>query len=176
MNSPFSKMILFHRLKYSFCSFWSLLSLTTSLGPSSRLSQRRNLASSAMMVRMSSSRPALINRWASERKQSFMYMINCYELSFFINVKGCASNQTLLCLINMVCARACERSGVTLSSILHCACALLKSLTAKANTPLMIRSRSPVNQIPLRSRPTLNVSSRPVFSPFIMKLLNKCHN
>ncbi len=45
-----------------------------------------------------------------------------------------------------------ERSSVTLSSILRfVGVRSAQSLTAKANSPLMFRSRSPVNQIPLRS-------------------------
>ncbi len=38
-----------------------------------------------------------------------------------------------------------------------------------ANVPLMLKSRSDPAFI-------LNVSSRPIFSPFVMKLLNKCLN
>ncbi len=44
-------------------------------------------------------------------------------------------------------------SGVSLSSIFRFVCVRsTHSLTSKANAPLMFRSRSPVNQIPLRSR------------------------
>ncbi len=46
-----------------------------------------------------------------------------------------------------------KRSGVTLSSIFRfVGVRSAQSLTAKANAPLMFRSRSLVNQIPLRSR------------------------
>ncbi len=54
-----------------------------------------------------------------------------------------------------------------------------QSFTAKANAPLMIRSRSPVNRIPSDHALTLNVSSkiRPIYLfLFIVTLLNKCLN
>lgn len=52
LTSWFVNMILFHRLRYSSWSFWSLLFSITLLGPSSLLSPRRDLASSAMTVRI----------------------------------------------------------------------------------------------------------------------------
>lgn len=52
LNSWFVNMILFHRLRFSSWSFWSLPFSITLLGPSSMLSPRRNLASSAMTVRI----------------------------------------------------------------------------------------------------------------------------
>ncbi len=65
--------------------------------------------------------------------------------------------------------RACERSRLILHFV---GMRSAQSLTAKANAPLMFFSRSPINQILLRSRSHIII----ILFLFIMKLLNQCLN
>ncbi len=80
-------------------------------------------------------------------------------------VKSSEGFSVFCCLININDIWQCfirllsqaKWSGVTLSSIfLFVGVRSAQSLTAKANAPLMFRSRSPVNQIPIRSRSDIN--------------------